>query len=100
MSTTISPLAPKKYPKMPAIEGVRIATAEAGIKYKNRTDLLTMVFDAGTAVAGVFTQVEMPLGAGRFLPAEPRRWHGAGAGRQFRQRQCLHRQEGPRVHRS
>ena len=68
MSTTISPLAPKKYPKMPAIEGVRIATAEAGIKYKNRTDLLAMVFDAGTAVAGVFTKLEMPVGAGRFLP--------------------------------
>ncbi|TIT86633.1 MAG: bifunctional ornithine acetyltransferase/N-acetylglutamate synthase, partial [Mesorhizobium sp.] len=55
MSATISPLAPKKYPKMPVIEGVRIATAEAGIKYRNRTDLLAMVFDAGTAVAGVFT---------------------------------------------
>ncbi|PSJ54924.1 bifunctional glutamate N-acetyltransferase/amino-acid acetyltransferase ArgJ [Pseudaminobacter soli (ex Li et al. 2025)] len=60
MSETISPLAPKKYPKMPAIEGVRIATAEAGIKYKNRTDLLAMVFDEGTAVAGVFTRSKCP----------------------------------------
>ncbi|ESY14099.1 MULTISPECIES: bifunctional glutamate N-acetyltransferase/amino-acid acetyltransferase ArgJ [unclassified Mesorhizobium] len=60
MSATISPLAPKKYPKMPDIEGVRIATAEAGIKYKNRTDLLAMVFDAGTAVAGVFTKSKCP----------------------------------------
>lgn len=60
MSTTISPLAPKKYPKMPEIEGVRIATAEAGIKYKGRTDLLTMVFDEGTAVAGVFTKSKCP----------------------------------------
>lgn len=60
MSATISPLAPKKYPKMPAIEGVRITTAEAGIKYKNRTDLLTMVFDAGTTVAGVFTRSKCP----------------------------------------
>ena len=60
MSTTISPLAPKKYPKMPEIEGVRIATAEAGIKYKNRTDLLTMVFEPGTAVAGVFTKSKCP----------------------------------------
>ena len=60
MSTAISPLAPKKYPKMPAIEGVRIATAEAGIKYKGRTDLLAMVFDAGTAVAGVFTRSKCP----------------------------------------
>ena len=45
---------------MPAIEGVRIATAEAGIKYKNRTDLLAMVFDEGTQVAGVFTRSKCP----------------------------------------
>ncbi|MBX3584342.1 MAG: bifunctional glutamate N-acetyltransferase/amino-acid acetyltransferase ArgJ [Rhizobiaceae bacterium] len=60
MSTTVSPLAPKKYPRMPAIEGVRMATAEAGIKYKDRTDLLAMVFDAGTEVAGVFTKSKCP----------------------------------------
>ncbi|MET0576085.1 MAG: bifunctional glutamate N-acetyltransferase/amino-acid acetyltransferase ArgJ [Mesorhizobium sp.] len=60
MSTTVSPLAPKSHPKMPAIEGVRIATAEAGIKYKNRTDLLVMVFDEGTEVAGVFTRSKCP----------------------------------------
>jgi len=60
MSATVSPLAPKKYPKMPAVEGVRIAAVEAGIKYKNRTDLLAMVFDAGTTVAGVFTRSKCP----------------------------------------
>ncbi|GHD18980.1 bifunctional glutamate N-acetyltransferase/amino-acid acetyltransferase ArgJ [Tianweitania populi] len=60
MSTTISPLAPKSFPDMPDIEGVRIATAQAGIKYKNRTDLLVMVFDEGTAAAGVFTRSRCP----------------------------------------
>ena len=60
MSATVSPLAPKKQPKMPAIDGMRIATAEAGIKYKNRTDLLMMVFDPGTHVAGVFTRSKCP----------------------------------------
>ncbi|PZN48250.1 MAG: bifunctional ornithine acetyltransferase/N-acetylglutamate synthase, partial [Proteobacteria bacterium] len=60
MSAQISPLAPKKYPRMPAVEGVRIATAEAGIKYRNRTDLLAMVFEPGTAVAGVFTRSKCP----------------------------------------
>jgi glutamate N-acetyltransferase/amino-acid N-acetyltransferase len=60
MSATVSPLAPKKYPKMPAVDGVRIATAEAGIKYRDRTDLLAMVFDAGTAAAGVFTRSKCP----------------------------------------
>ncbi|MBX3568793.1 MAG: bifunctional glutamate N-acetyltransferase/amino-acid acetyltransferase ArgJ [Rhizobiaceae bacterium] len=60
MSTSVSPLAPKSYPKMPAIEGVRIATAEAGIKYRNRTDLLAMTFDEGTTAAGVFTRSKCP----------------------------------------
>ena len=60
MSTTVSPLAPKTQPKMPAVEGMRIATAEAGIKYKNRTDLLLMVFDEGTQVAAVFTRSKCP----------------------------------------
>src|SRR5690606_34451521 len=57
---SISPLAPKRYPQMPAIDGVRIATAEAGIKYAGRTDLLAMVFDEGTSVAGVFTRSQCP----------------------------------------
>jgi glutamate N-acetyltransferase/amino-acid N-acetyltransferase len=60
MSTAVSPLAPKKYAKMPPLEGVRIATAEAGIKYKNRTDLLLMVFDEGTRSPGVFTRSKCP----------------------------------------
>lgn len=60
MSHAVSPLAPKSYPDMPAIEGVRMATAEAGIKYKNRTDVLMMVFDEPAAVAGVFTRSRCP----------------------------------------
>lgn len=60
MSVAVSPLAPKTYPDMPTVDGVRIATAEAGVKYKGRTDLLTMVFDEGTAAAGVFTQSKCP----------------------------------------
>jgi glutamate N-acetyltransferase/amino-acid N-acetyltransferase len=45
---------------MPAVEGVRMATAAAGIKYKNRTDVLLMVFDRPAAVAGVFTKSKCP----------------------------------------
>jgi glutamate N-acetyltransferase / amino-acid N-acetyltransferase len=60
MSSTVSPLAPRKHPVLPPIEGVRIATAEAGIKYKGRTDLLVMTFDAGTTVAGVLTRSKCP----------------------------------------
>ncbi len=60
MSVAISPLAPKKHPAMPVIDGVRIATTQAGVKYKGRTDLLAMIFDEGTTVAGVFTRSKCP----------------------------------------
>ncbi|MDB5585758.1 MAG: argJ [Devosia sp.] len=56
MAHPVSPLAPKTYPDLPPIAGVRFATAEAGIKYKNRTDVLLVAFDAGTSVAGVVTK--------------------------------------------
>ena len=55
-ATKISPFAPKALPKMPVIDGVRFATAEAGIRYKGRTDLLVTVFDEGTVAAGVLTK--------------------------------------------
>ncbi len=60
MSGKVSPLAPKTQPRMPAIEGVRIATAEAGIKYRGRTDLMLMTFEPGTTVAGVLTRSRCP----------------------------------------
>lgn len=60
MSSSVSPLAPKIVPDMPVIAGVRLATAEAGIRYKNRTDVLLAVMDKGTAVAGVFTRSKCP----------------------------------------
>lgn len=60
MSSIVSPLAPRKHPLLPPIDGVRIATAEAGIKYKGRTDLLVMTFDPGTTVAGVLTRSKCP----------------------------------------
>ena len=46
MSTAISPLAPQQVPDLPAIGGVRLATAEAGIRYAGRTDVLLALFDA------------------------------------------------------
>jgi glutamate N-acetyltransferase/amino-acid N-acetyltransferase len=60
MSTSVSPLAPTNVPDMPAIDGVRLATAQAGIRYANRTDVLLTLFDAGTTVAGVFTKSKCP----------------------------------------
>ena len=60
MSASISPLAPQSYPVLPQIEGVRFATAEAGIRYKNRTDVLLVALDAGTQAAGVLTRSKCP----------------------------------------
>ena len=60
MSTAISPLAPQHVPDMPAIAGMRLATAEAGIRYAGRTDVLLALFEPGTTVAGVFTRSKCP----------------------------------------
>ncbi len=60
MSTAVSPLAPANAPEMPPISGVRLATAEAGIRYSGRTDVLLALFDPGTTAAGVFTRSKCP----------------------------------------
>jgi glutamate N-acetyltransferase/amino-acid N-acetyltransferase len=54
--TSPSPFAPETLTRLEPIEGVRFATAEAGIRYEGRTDLMVAVLDEGTSVAGVFTQ--------------------------------------------
>jgi glutamate N-acetyltransferase / amino-acid N-acetyltransferase len=61
--TMVSPLAPKFYPEIPPVEGVRFATAAAGIKSKARADVLLALFDKGTKVAGVFTKSKCPSAA-------------------------------------
>ncbi|MEZ5844171.1 MAG: bifunctional glutamate N-acetyltransferase/amino-acid acetyltransferase ArgJ [Hyphomicrobiaceae bacterium] len=55
-SYKLSPFAPATLPAVPAIGGVRFATAEAGIRYKGRTDLLVAVLEEGSVCAGVTTQ--------------------------------------------
>ena len=54
--TAVSPLAPSRFPGLLPIDGVRLATAHCGIRYKGRTDLMVVLLDSGTAVAGVFTR--------------------------------------------
>ncbi|GGH28771.1 glutamate N-acetyltransferase [Cribrihabitans marinus] len=54
--THVSPLAPEAFPDLPAIGGVRFATAAAGVKYQDRPDVMLAVLDPGSAVAGVFTR--------------------------------------------
>ncbi|MBL6853664.1 MAG: bifunctional ornithine acetyltransferase/N-acetylglutamate synthase, partial [Alphaproteobacteria bacterium] len=52
----VSPLAPRTFPNLPPLAGVRLSTGEAGVRYKDRTDVLLAVFSPGTQVAGVFTR--------------------------------------------
>jgi glutamate N-acetyltransferase/amino-acid N-acetyltransferase len=54
--TQISPLAPANFPNLPAIDGVRFATAAAGVKYPGRTDVMLAAIAPGAAIAGVFTR--------------------------------------------
>ena len=60
MATAVSPLAPKTVPQLPPVEGVRLATAAAGIRYAGRTDVMLAWFEPGTTVAGVFTRSKCP----------------------------------------
>ncbi len=46
----------KALPTMHPIEGVRLAVAEAGVRYQGRNDVVLIACDEGTSCAGVFTQ--------------------------------------------
>jgi glutamate N-acetyltransferase/amino-acid N-acetyltransferase len=52
----VSPLAPAAFPALPVIDGVRFAAIAAGVRYKNRTDVMLADLAAGTTIAGVFTR--------------------------------------------
>jgi glutamate N-acetyltransferase/amino-acid N-acetyltransferase len=54
--TAVSPLAPAAFPALPVIEGVKFATAAAGVKYQGRTDVMLATLIPGTVVAGAFTR--------------------------------------------
>lgn len=54
-ASPVSPLAPKKFAKLPGLEGVDLGTAATGIKYKGRDDVLVIRLPEGTTAAGVFT---------------------------------------------
>lgn len=55
-----SPLAPEREAVLPPLPGVRLAAAQAGIRYKDRTDLLLVELCEGSTVAGVFTRSKAP----------------------------------------
>ena len=51
----LSPLAPAAFPDLPVIDGVTFATAEAGVKYNDRADVMVALLAPGSTIAGVFT---------------------------------------------
>jgi glutamate N-acetyltransferase/amino-acid N-acetyltransferase len=65
MVNYISPFA-SEFPPMPAIPGVRLATACSGMKYEGRDDLFMVTFPENTIVAGCLTK--------NLMPGEPIKW--------------------------
>ncbi|HEX5326612.1 MAG TPA: bifunctional glutamate N-acetyltransferase/amino-acid acetyltransferase ArgJ [Acetobacteraceae bacterium] len=59
MDVQVSPLA-MQLPDLPPLAGVRLGAAEAGIRYRNRPDLVMLELATGTTVAGVFTSNRCP----------------------------------------
>jgi glutamate N-acetyltransferase/amino-acid N-acetyltransferase len=56
MSAAVSPLAPKRFPRLPEVAGVRLAAGSAGLGYRGRRDLLLVELAPGTTAAGVLTR--------------------------------------------
>jgi len=52
----VSPLAPKKFPSLPCIEGVMSATHSLGLYKRPRDDLMVVLFPKGAVVAGALTK--------------------------------------------
>lgn len=52
----VSPLAPERFPDLPAIKGASFSAVEAGVKYSGRKDVMLAVLQPGSVVAGVFTK--------------------------------------------
>ena len=59
MSSSISPLA-VALPELPPLAGVRLGSVAAGIRYKERTDLVMIEVPSGSTAAGVFTSNKCP----------------------------------------
>ena len=56
----VSPLAPVAFADLPPVGGVRLAVAEAGLRYVGRPDVMMAALPDDTTVAGVFTRSSCP----------------------------------------
>lgn len=54
--TPVSPLAPAAFPDLPVIDGVKFASAAAGVKYQGRSDVTLISIAEGAQIAGAFTK--------------------------------------------
>ena len=90
----ISPLAPKNYPALPPVEGVRFASVAAGVRYSGRADVMmvTPLRDGMNLVAQEFVlcqaaEAELPAPLARLRGSAPRGlrvWERLGPGRMRR----------------
>ena len=81
VAALISPLAPKDgFPILPKIKGAAFCSIEAGVRYKNRKDVMLVRLAPGTTVAGVFTK--SATRAACILDAQAKLAKGAGKIRQ------------------
>ncbi|MBY8974744.1 bifunctional glutamate N-acetyltransferase/amino-acid acetyltransferase ArgJ [Rhodobacteraceae bacterium NNCM2] len=55
---SVSPLAPETFPTLAPVAGVRLASGAAGVKYKNRNDVMLAELATGSVMAGTFTKSE------------------------------------------
>ena len=55
-ASPVSPLAPPRFPNLPPIAGVRLAAVEAGVRYRNRRDVMLAELPPGSVMAGTFTR--------------------------------------------
>jgi len=52
----LSPLAPDSFPHLSDIAGIRLSVGRSGMKYKDRDDVMVLLAQEGSTVAGIFTQ--------------------------------------------
>lgn len=60
MGYLVSAFAPEVFPTLPEIKGLSLFVAHSGLRYKNRDDLLLVLFDEVVSTAGVYTRSSMP----------------------------------------
>ncbi|MCH8168282.1 MAG: bifunctional glutamate N-acetyltransferase/amino-acid acetyltransferase ArgJ [Proteobacteria bacterium] len=56
LEAPVSPFAPERFPDLAPVDGVRFASAAAGVRYRGRDDVMLAELAPGSVLAGVFTR--------------------------------------------